>query len=58
MHWFSGGTNNIFLCLVLCKQRTDYLDYKVEFLALAMTPGLMAIALIDVPLFIDPLIGL
>ena len=52
VHWFSGGTNNIFLYLVLCKQKTDFLDYKVELLALAVPPGLIAIVLVDVPLLL------
>ena len=45
-NWFLGE-RNIFLCLVLRKQRTDFPDPEVEFLALAMLPGLMAIAVTD-----------
>ena len=41
------GERNILLCPVLRKQRTDFPDPEVEFLALAMLPGLMAIAVTD-----------
>ena len=56
MHWFSGGTQ--YFLVSSPPQAEDRLSgFQIEFLALAMLPGLMAIAVTDFnpPLFVRKL---